>query len=65
MKNIICLIVHPKRLTPISFCKADDFENDDENIRVYRCKYCGDFVAGYTRCINARIEKPHFDTIKY
>ena len=41
MKKFLCLIGHPKRLTRISECNIDDFENDDEAIRVYRCKYCG------------------------
>lgn len=45
MKKFLCLIGHPKRLTRISECNIDDFENDDESIRIYRCKYCGEFVA--------------------
>lgn len=36
MKKIMCIIGHPKRLTPASSCSVYDFENDDEKIRVYK-----------------------------
>lgn len=65
MKKFLCLIGHPKRLTPASGCNVYDFENDDEEIRVYKCKYCGEFVAGYTRCVKSKFKKPHFDKIEY
>ena len=65
MKKIMCLIGHPKRLTHASSCSVHDFENDDEEIRVYKCKYCGEFVAGYTRCVKSKFKKTHFDKIEY
>ena len=64
MKKFLCLIGHPKRLTRISECNVNDFENDSEAIRVYRCKYCGDYVGGYTRYIKAKVKKPHFDKVE-
>lgn len=63
MKKFICLIGHPKRLTLISKCKIDDFENDYEKIKVYRCKYCGDYVGGYTKCIKANVKEINFDKV--
>lgn len=65
MKKIMCIIGHPKRLTPISSCSVHDFENDDEKIRVYKCKYCNEFVAGYTMYVKSKFKKPRFDNIEY
>lgn len=47
-----------KQLTPASSCNVYDFENDDEEIRVYKCKYCGEFVAGYTRRVKSKFKNP-------
>ena len=63
MKKIMCIIGHPKRLTPVSSCNVYDFENDDEAIRIYRCKYCGDYVGGYTRFVKSKFKETHFDKV--
>lgn len=57
MKKFICIMGHPKRFMCISMCDVNDFENDDEAIRVYRCKYCGEYVAAYTRFVKAKLKK--------
>ena len=64
MKKFLCLIGHPKRLISVSKCDIDDFENDDEVIRVYRCKHCGEYVAGYTRFVKAKFKESLFDTVE-
>lgn len=63
MKKFLCLIGHPKRLIRISECRIDDFENDGEAIRVYRCKYCGDYIGGHTRFVKAKFKELHFDEV--
>lgn len=62
MKKFLCSIGHPKILTRVSKCNIDNFENDNEEIRVFRCKYCGDFVYAYTRFVKLKFKKPHLDT---
>ena len=63
MKKFLCSIGHPRILTRVSQCNIDNFENDDEEIRVFRCKYCGDFVYAYTRLVKLKFKEPHFDTM--
>lgn len=58
MKKLICLLHHPLKLTKTTDCEAEDFENENRAIRVYKCKYCGEDVVAITKHINGKFKRP-------
>ncbi|NEZ47803.1 hypothetical protein FDF74_11485 [Clostridium niameyense] len=63
-KKLICLLHHPLRLTKIRDCDVEDFENENREIRVYKCKYCGKDILVRERCIKIEFDKPFESNIK-
>lgn len=54
MKKLICLLHHPLKLTKTTDCEAEDFENENRAIRIYKCKHCGKDVVVITKCLKAK-----------
>ena len=63
MKKWICLLGHNKKLMKINECEKEQFKNDNREITVYTCKYCGTDILVRTRCMIAQL-KDNFDNKK-
>jgi len=54
MKNIKCLLGH-KRMK-LKDVETDTYENDNEKIKTYKCKYCGMIVGGRTLSVKSKVK---------
>lgn len=61
MKKLICLLGHNKHLLKLSELTREDFENENQAISVYTCKYCGKFIFTRIRYVNVHPKKLHFE----
>lgn len=58
MKNIKCLLGHNLHIIKLNDVTKHQYDNDEENVTVYKCKYCGKIIAGKTDSIKASFKKP-------
>jgi len=58
MKNIKCLLGHNLHIMKIHDVTRHKFDNNEENITVYKCKHCGQIITGKTNFVKAEFKNP-------
>jgi hypothetical protein len=58
MENIKCLLGHPIHMMKLHDITEHKFDNDKENITVYKCKYCDQIITGKTNFVKAQFKNP-------
>jgi hypothetical protein len=58
MENIKCLLGHPIHMMKLHDITEHKFDNDKENITVYKCKHCDQIITGKTNFVKAEFKNP-------
>lgn len=58
MKKLKCLLNHPLHMMKIHDITKHKFDNNEENITVYKCKHCGKIITGKTNFVKAEFKNP-------
>lgn len=62
MKNIKCLLGHKLFMMKLRDIEKATYENEEENITIYKCKHCGKVICTKTNFVNIKVnEKPEIE----
>ena len=62
MKNIKCLLGHKLFMMKLRDIEKAKYENEEENITIYKCKHCGKVIYTKTNFVNTKVnEKPEIE----
>lgn len=58
MKKLKCLLGHNLHMMKLNDVTKHKFDNNEENITVYKCKHCGQIITGKTNFVKAEFKNP-------